>query len=119
MAVPGVGKSTTLFAWGRSLKKKVLWVHFENGTYTLVNFENGKEKQCELYNTDLKWNIIVDFAVWNKSDVVLLDGIRDDMKNIFAQINHNPSVFWLLALLIKAEDIILKRKVNCLSHTIM
>ena len=85
---PGVGKSTTLFAWGRSLKKKVLWVHFENGTYTLVNFENGKEKQCELYNTDLKWNIIVDFAVWNKSDVVLLDGIRDDMKNIFAQINH-------------------------------
>ena len=85
---PGVGKSTTLFAWGRSLKKKVLWVHFENGKYTLVNFENGEGKQCELYNTEIKWNDIVNFAVSNKFDVVLLDGIRDDMKNIFANIKH-------------------------------
>jgi len=84
---PGVGKSTTLFAWGRSLEKKVLWVHFENGKYKLVNFENGVGKQCELYDTAI-WVYIVNFVVRNKFDVVLLDGIKGDMKNIFANIKR-------------------------------
>ena len=86
---PGVGKSTTLFGWGLHQatieikeKKKVLWVHFEKERYYLLKIEKGNGMECTLAGE--KWAQIEVLA--KSFDIVLLDGVKEHMKTLFATI---------------------------------
>ena len=68
---PGSGKSTTVYGWARSksMKQKVLWVHFED-RIRMVRFFEGKSEIADI-DSD-QWRSI--YCLVKDRDIVVLDG---------------------------------------------
>ena len=92
---PGVGKSTTLFGWGMHqascMNKNVLWVHVVGAEYVFLRVLKDI-KLCETFvnrKDKILWGDMIDIAVDPIYDIIILDGIKETMRDTFTYIYHH------------------------------
>ena len=92
---PGVGKSTELFGWGMYMatrqdkdRKNMLWVHETMSNFKMVKVVDGVIYTTTLTKKDDKLSGLI-LELIKDCTLILLDAVRDQMKNILFEIYSN------------------------------